>query len=173
MEKATSALYEQHRTLQPKVDQLAMLADVIGEAPARPLRAGLDEVYGFLSGDLKAHGQAEREVLYPMVARMMGAPDAVATMARDHEEVDKMVQRLGAARAAVDGNQVSETSAKELRKLLYGLYAVLSVHLIKEEELYFPMLDRLLTPEEATRLMRDLERATEQARNGDGDGSRH
>jgi len=44
---------------------------------------------------------------------------------------------------------VSESQQQALRRVLYGLYAVVTVHFAKEEEVYLPILDARLTREEA------------------------
>jgi hypothetical protein len=43
----------------------------------------------------------------------------------------------------------SEQSANDLRRVLYGLYAILKLHLAKDEELYTPLLELHLSDEEA------------------------
>jgi hypothetical protein len=48
--------------------------------------------------------------------------------------------------------------------VLYGLYALIKVHLIKEEELYLPLLDTKLTPETAEDLFDRLEIAAADAK---------
>ena len=40
---------------------------------------------------------------------------------------------------------------------LYGLYAIVKVHFAKEEEIYLPILEARLTPEEAARMFEEME----------------
>jgi hypothetical protein len=56
--------------------------------------------------------------------------------------------------------------ANELRRVLYGLYALLKVHFIKEEEIYLPLLDMTLTEGEMRQVYNDMRTAAEAARTG-------
>jgi hypothetical protein len=43
--------------------------------------------------------------------------------------------------------------------VLYGLHALIGEHFAEEEEVYLPLLEERLTPEEARALFRDMEAA--------------
>ena len=104
--------------------------------------------------------QAEDEVLYPVVARVMGSPDATATMRRDHVEVVRLTDELDRlSRILGDDESVGNELANELRRALYGLSAVVSLHFAKEEEVYVPVLEDGLTPRDADELFRGMSAA--------------
>jgi iron-sulfur cluster repair protein YtfE (RIC family) len=109
-----------------------------------------------LQAHLIPHAQAEEAALYPVVARLMGAPNGTATMTRDHVEVGRLTDELGALRAAWDDSAANRIEA---RRLLYGLYALLRVHFAKEEEIYLPLLDERLSAEEAQAMFAAMEEA--------------
>ena len=48
----------------------------------------------FSAHHLIPHAQAEDQALYPVVARVMGVPEATATMRRDHVEVGRLTEEL-------------------------------------------------------------------------------
>jgi hypothetical protein len=48
--------------------------------------------------------------------------------------------------------------------VLYGLYALVTLHFAKEEELYLPLLDARLSPEAARGMFEAMEEAAKQAR---------
>ncbi len=129
MSKLTHPLREEHRALLPQVELLRTVADSTGEMPIDvfrdDLRDDLDAVYSFLTHHLIPHAQAEERALYPAVARVMGAPDATATMIRDHEEVALLTRELGVLREHLIGVRASDAEVKALRRVLYGLYAIL------------------------------------------------
>jgi iron-sulfur cluster repair protein YtfE (RIC family) len=78
------------------------------------------------------HAAAEEHTLYPAVADLLGSRAAIAPMLYDHQAIRQRVAELKAA---------DPTNLAMLQELLYGLYALSSVHFWKEEELYFPLLD--------------------------------
>ena len=54
-----------------------------------------------------------------------------------------------------------------MRRVLYGVYALVKVHFAKEEEIYLPILDGYLTPERAREMFENMEAAAHKAKAGD------
>jgi iron-sulfur cluster repair protein YtfE (RIC family) len=52
---------------------------------------------------------------------------------------------------------------RELRRILYGLYALVKLHFAKEEEIYLPLLDRRLSSEEGRDLFEAMEKEAARA----------
>ena len=94
----------------------------------------------------------------------MGAPETTATMSRDHVEVGRLIEELGSLGSHLVDAGVSASQEKALRRVLYGLSAVVRVHFAKEEGIYLPILDAGLTPEEAHRMFEAMERAAQEAK---------
>lgn len=157
-------LREEHRELLPHIEKLRTLAESAGEMPVERFRDELGATYTFLVDHLMVHARAEERVLYPAVARALGATEATATMSRDHKEVAALTGELGELRGRPRGPHVTEVEVKEARRLLYGLYAILKLHFAKEEEVYLPILEARLTPDEARTLFVEMERAAQEGR---------
>jgi iron-sulfur cluster repair protein YtfE (RIC family) len=153
--KPTDPLREEHRELLPHIEAFRTTADSIGEAPAEDVRRRVQEAQDFLTGHLIPHAIAEDRVMYPAVEQAMGAPGATATMSRDHVEVLTLAREL---------RSLGAEDTKGLRRVLYGLYALVSVHFAKEEEIYVPVLDEKLSVEEAAGLFSRMEEAAGEAR---------
>lgn len=147
----TRPLREEHRELLPRIERMKTVAGAIGKGPADAVLSELIEVHEFLTKHLIPHALAEDEVLYPAVAKLMGAPKATATMHRDHVEVLMLATRLE--------QLLHEPDDEELRAILYGLYELVKTHFAKEEEIYLPLLDDRLTAAEAEALFSAMERA--------------
>ena len=162
--RLTQPLRDEHKKLLPHIELLRTVADTIGEAPITSLRQSVDEVYTFLTHHLLPHAQAEERALYPVVGRLMGAPEATATMSRDHIEIDRLTQELGSLRSHLESASVAVSQEQALRRVLYSLFAVVTVHFAKEEEVYLPILDARLTADEAHQLFEAMERAAQEAR---------
>jgi iron-sulfur cluster repair protein YtfE (RIC family) len=150
--------------LFPHIERLRTTADAVGEAPIESLRQQIDGAYDFLIHHLIPHATAEDRALYPVVGSIMGAPEATATMSRDHVEVGRLTDELAALREALIGETIDAARARALRRTLYGLYALVKVHFAKEEEVYLPMLDARLAPDEARAVFEAMERAATEAR---------
>jgi iron-sulfur cluster repair protein YtfE (RIC family) len=165
MPSLMQALRDEHAGLAPQIEQLRLAADrLTSQSAAFTLRGTLDETIAFLRDHLIPHAFAEDEVLYPAVDLAMGCAGVTTTMSRDHIEVVRHTEALEALRGALFAPGPSTPQILEARRLLYGLYALISVHLAKEEEFYIPLLEASLSEAEASALYAAMERAAERAR---------
>lgn len=162
MNRLTEPLRQEHQELYPHILQLKDAADLIGGADASRLAGALSEAREFLHGHLLPHAQAEDAALYPVVARVLGSPQATATMQADHAAVQRLITELDEY-AGNSGPAANPAEENDLRRVLYGLFTLVSVHFSKEEEVYLPLLDARLTPAEADEMFERLEEASAQA----------
>lgn len=168
MTTLTQPLRDEHKELIPHIETVRTAADSVGETSTTALRQEIDEVYRFLTHHLIPHAQAEEHALYPVVGKVMGTAAATATMSRDHIEIGRLTQELAALRSNLSDEAISTSQMKALRRVLYGLYALVKVHFAKEEEIYLPILDARLTSEEAQSMFEALEEAAHQAKSSLG-----
>jgi len=164
MKTLTQPLRDEHQGLYPHIEFLRTAADQIGQATLADFIPVVDEAYEFLAHHLLPHAVAEDQALYPAVAEVMGAPEATATMRRDHVEVGGLIDELGELRRSLKGDHLTQEQINRLRKVLYGLYTLVRVHFLKEEEVYLPILDARLTPERAREMFAAMEAAAQAAR---------
>ncbi len=164
MTTVTQPLRDEHKELFPHIEQLRVVADMIGDVPVSTLRSAIDDTYEFLAHHLIPHAQAEDRALYPVVGQVLGAPEATHTMQRDHVEVGQLVQELALLRTQLPDAAITNTQAKALRRVLYGLYTLVKVHFAKEEEVYLPILDARLTPQVAREMFEAMEAAAHEAK---------
>jgi iron-sulfur cluster repair protein YtfE (RIC family) len=159
MSTLTQPLRDEHKELIPHIEQILKVADSLPDAPLEQIRDGVREVYEFLAYHLIPHAQAEEAALYPVVQQVLGSPEATRTMSRDHVEVGSYVEELDKLR-----QDLSTRNTKSLQRVLYGLYALVKVHFAKEEDVYLPILDERLSPEQASDMFEAMEAAAGQAK---------
>ena len=95
-----------------------------------------------LTDRILPHERAEETQLYPALARPLGTGEATATMSRTHAEIQRLSDRIGAHLAlAQDAGAVGPDQVDDLLACLYGLYALLRLHFVQEEENYFTLAD--------------------------------
>jgi hemerythrin-like domain-containing protein len=164
MKPITQPLRYEHKELLPHVDRILKVADMIGEAPVEEACRGIDEVYDFLVHYLKPHAEAEDEALYPVVGQVLGSPEATMTMSRDHLEVRQYIDELLMLKCTVSHKQLTHAQIKDLRRVLYGVYALIKVHFAKEEEVYLPILDQRLTLEAAQEMFERMDAAASRSK---------
>lgn len=164
MTTATQPLREEHKELIPHIQALRETADAVGDLPIDALRTKVDESCDFLLFHLIPHAQAEEQSLYPVVGRLLGAAEATRTMSREHAEVMSLTHQLAALRKQIDEHPPSSAQTTDLRRILYGLYALVRVHFTNEEEVYLPLLDARLSPDETRRMFDAMEHAAAEAK---------
>jgi len=148
---------DEHRELMIRIELLRTLADSIGSTSAESIREGVGQAYTFLIHQLIPHAQAEEQVLYPTVGRLLRALEATETMSRDHLEVIRLTEVPLVLRLHLYYTPISESNEQALRRVLYGLYAIIKLHLAKEEEIYLPIVEARLPAEEVNGLLEAME----------------
>jgi iron-sulfur cluster repair protein YtfE (RIC family) len=122
---------QDHKELGEHVAHLKLAARELPDLSIEERRVLVGSIVDFLDGRLVPHAAAEEHTLYPAVADLIGR-EATAPMLYDHRAIRQRLAELEVADPA---------DLPALQELLYGLYALISVHFWKEEELYFPLLD--------------------------------
>ena len=100
----------------------------------------------FLVDELAPHEEAEDATLYPALAAVLGGRDPTATMSRAHVEIAHLIRRIGRVLDDVDPAGPDDDDVTELRRLLYGLHAVLQLHFAQEDEGYLSLADDTQPP---------------------------
>jgi iron-sulfur cluster repair protein YtfE (RIC family) len=131
-------LRAEHDATLPLIERIRSVADELStdDCDLEPVRALL----GRLEGELLPHERADEALLVPLVDRAMGSTDATAAMSRTHAEIEHQVSRLSRLLQALDRDPAGQEDVIELRRLLYGLYAVLRLHNAQEEESAFSLV---------------------------------
>ena len=131
-------LRAEHDAVLPAIEQIRSVADGLSthDCDLAPARGLLD----WLERELLPHERADEALLVPLVARALEGTDATAALSRTHAEIEYQVGRLGRLLADLDDETVQPEDVVELRRLLYGLYAVLRLHNAQEEEGAFSLV---------------------------------
>ena len=138
--RPTEPFRREHEELHSHIEHVKQAAREVARVERDEREALLDRIIGFLRGTLVPHAKAEEEVLYPEWAKLVGFDDAAVPMVHDHEAIVARIERLEHAHIA---------DIDTLQELLYGLYALISVHFRKEEDIQLPAFDA--APPELTR----------------------
>ena len=149
MKPRTQPLRDEHRALLPELAMLRVAADAIGTHAAIE---HTERAYRLLARHLLPHMDAEETVLYPAMNRVAGH-DATATLLRDHDEIRRYAALIEAAIDDPEGH-----SDNDVRAVLYGLDAIVHLHLTNEESLY-PLLDVGLDDEAALAIITGMRQA--------------
>ena len=136
----------EHVSLWPDVARIRAVADALDVTRPVESLTMVREVHRFLVEELAPHEEAEDATLYPILARVIGGNDPTATMSRAHVEIAHLIRRLGRVLDDIDASGPDDDDIVELRRLLYGLHAILQLHFAQEDEGYLSLADEEAAP---------------------------
>ncbi len=132
--------HEHHERLLERVNAIPAMADaLLGATPGEAL-ASITAMRSFFIGTLVPHMDAAERALYPQLERLFQNRHSMAPMRREHGRIRELVGEFTAL-VDRDGGSVSLGRTLALRRVLFGLYALLKVHLA-EEEAYLRIVQR-------------------------------
>jgi soluble P-type ATPase len=136
-----SRFSREHATIWADIEQLRRAADALGVAKPREAMAGVRQAHQLLVNEIGPHEKAEQEQLYPVMDRLLGGSYATAAMSRTHAEIAHQTSRLGQLIEDIGAAPPDAADIADLRALLYGLHAILSLHTAQEDESYLSLGD--------------------------------
>jgi len=146
-DRQASALFRrEHRTLLVGVDDVRQVADRLEWSTAADARRDLEAVTAFLTSRLLPHEHTEEQQLYPRLATVADGQDPTAPLISAHREIERLVALLDRLVASLPADGPGPGDRLELRRLLYGLHAILRLHFAQEEELYLGLDDSATAP---------------------------
>ncbi|GAA1965753.1 heavy metal translocating P-type ATPase [Catenulispora subtropica] len=128
----------EHTAVWAVLDRMRAVADELADRPSRDDLRRVRQLHRDLVEDVLPHEEAEEELLYPAMAEALGGVDPMATMSRAHVEIQNQIRTLG---TLVLRDDLDAADIASLRLTLYGLYAVLRLHTLQEEESYLSLAD--------------------------------
>ena len=115
-----------HESFRAWTDTLRIAARQLPELSAGERMVLIADLMAFLHEEVVPHMRIDEEVLYPTAGGRMGSPLATAGLAYDHLAIRAWIAKLAEA---------EDEDVDILQELLYGLDALIRVHLWKEDEL--------------------------------------
>jgi hypothetical protein len=142
----------EHDELRDTLGLLRDSADQLAAAPDAAALESLRTVRSLLTDRILPHELAEETRLYPALARPLGSDEATATMSRTHAEIQRLADRIGThVDLAESAGAIQADQVGDLLACLYGLYALLRLHFLQEEENYFTLAEDEPAVSEAAR----------------------
>jgi len=143
---ALIAQMEEMYNLTQKIDQEINVEDSFNEL--------IIKVKGF-KGDLDPHSEREEGVLFPMMGAYIGTTSGpIAVMEYEHNQAKS---NIGAFLDKAEVGESTTVDKKNLAELVQNSYFILTDHFNKEENVLFPMAERMLSDDEKTELLRKIQ----------------
>ena len=140
---------DEHREFVPWLARIRTVADRLESYLPVEARDELQQIRWFLTERLPQHEEEEEAAVYPVVSRLMGGEDPMGTMTRAHLEIDHLSRVFVHLVDDVPPEGPAVEDLVDLRRVLYGLHAILRLHFAQEEEAYSWLASEALESEEA------------------------
>ena len=131
----------EHRELWPEIKRIRFIADRLDVLPPRTAKRDAEQIYRFLVEKVLPHNASEDATIYPVVAKLIGGEDPTAPMSRAHLEIAHMVRVLGRHLKELPPEGPGLEDMRDLRRILYGLDAILRLHFTQEDEAYLALME--------------------------------
>jgi hypothetical protein len=126
----------EHREFAPELQRIRTVADRLEAYEPVEARRELEQIRWFLLERLPRHEQEEEAAVYPVVARLVGGEDPMGSMERAHMEIEHLARVFGHLLEDLPPEGPDAEDLVDLRRVLYGLHAILRLHFAQEEEAY-------------------------------------
>ena len=126
----------EHREFVPHLQRIRTVADRLEAYEPAEAMAELEQIRWFLLERLVRHEEEEEAAVYPVVAQLMGGEDPMGTMERAHMEIEHLARVFGHLLSDLPAEGPGPDDLIDLRRVLYGLHAILRLHFAQEEEAY-------------------------------------
>ena len=140
----------EHQEFVPHLQRIRTVADRLETYEPAEAMAELEQIRWFLLERLVQHEEEEEAAVYPVVARLMGGEDPMGTMERAHMEIEHLARVFGHLLSDLPPEGPTPDDFADLRRVLYGLHAILRLHFAQEEEAYAWLASEADRPERAT-----------------------
>ncbi len=127
---------DEHREFMPWLARIRGAADRLEALAPLEAREELEQIRWFLTERLVQHEEEEEAAVYPVVSKLMGGEDPMGTMARAHMEIEHLSRVFVHLLEALPAGGPGSEDLVDLRRVLYGLHAILRLHFAQEEEAY-------------------------------------
>jgi heavy metal translocating P-type ATPase len=131
----------EHAAIRHAIAQVRLAADTLGSALPEQAMVDVANVNRLLVEQVGPHELAEEQELYPAIDRILGGREPTATMSRAHTEIAHQIRRLGQILGEIGAGPPDDADIADLRSLLYGLHAIISLHTTQEDESYLSLGD--------------------------------
>jgi heavy metal translocating P-type ATPase len=126
----------EHAEFAPEVQRIRTVADHLDAIDPEELRVELEAVRAFLCDRLPQHEEEEEAAVYPVVASLLGGEDPMSSMTRAHVEISHLIRVYRQLLEDLPASGPDRDDLVDLRRVLYGLHAILRLHFAQEEEAY-------------------------------------
>jgi hypothetical protein len=153
---------EEHERFLPFLDDIRNVADSVGRVSIKSLLGRIGEIHEFLAHRLIPHAVAEGRLMLPLVRGLPGGTETAVGMNQCHVQLGRLTDELESAIERSRRTGMGSDTESELRRVLYGLHALLAAHFAQAEDVFTSALESGRAPSERADLFERIDRTAEE-----------
>jgi regulator of cell morphogenesis and NO signaling len=156
LSKGLKQLKSEHPSLLKQLEGMYDLTQKIDqEIDIETNFATLIAIVKEFKASLDPHSEREEGVLFPMMGVYIGTTSGpIAVMEYEHDQAKANISEF---LTKVESGLASKEEKKQAAQLIQNAYFILTEHFSKEENVLFPMAERMLTDEEKDELFQKIQ----------------
>ncbi|GAX91397.1 hemerythrin [Effusibacillus lacus] len=158
---AIRRLFDEHPPLRQQMDQMVLKAKQITSGVEQDLGVAIRELAEMekkFKSELEPHSEREEGGLFPVLGRHIGTQfGPIAVMEYEHGEAKRNLA-LFEERMGEIGQSPAREQVQSVVSPLMTAIGILQEHFMKEENVLFPMAEKVLTEEEKEELLKLFDR---------------
>lgn len=150
-------LKAEHPSLLEKLESLLRLTEQIDkEIEAESTFANLITNVRLFKEELDPHSEREEGILFPMMGEYIGTTSGpIAVMEYEHDQAKTLLKSF---LEKTKQEHLSKEDIKITAGWIKDVYAILTEHFAKEENILFPMAEKILSDEEKAELYQNIQK---------------
>ncbi|MBZ5551349.1 MAG: hemerythrin domain-containing protein [Acidobacteriia bacterium] len=147
---ATEELRHEHQSVLQLLNEMNRVLDSADLSVTVSWKPFFEDALKYFKKDVATHFKKEEDALFPALERYIGREGGpIAVMLNEHQQHNALLVKLNEAVAAGD--------LPGLRSVWENFNPLLTMHIVKEDSVLFPMAEHMLTEEEWSRVGRRME----------------
>jgi len=153
---ALKQLFNEHGPLRKQMEELYVMAQEIKGTEEQSGLQELHEKVKHFVGELDPHSEREEGFLFPMMANYIGRETGpIAVMEYEHDQAKMNLQLFLDGYSSLAGH-ADQAKMDELAGYAIQAYMILTDHFMKEENVLFPMAEKMLSEQEKETLLEEI-----------------
>jgi regulator of cell morphogenesis and NO signaling len=155
LSKGLKQLKGEHPSLLAQLDELFQLTQKIEQQADFETFTNLKDKVVKFKAELDPHSEREEGVLFPMMGVYIGTTSGpIAVMEYEHDQAKAKIKEFLSSTEEI---KLSVEEIKLKANLIQDAYHILTGHFAKEENVLFPMAERMLSEEEKEELFQKIQ----------------
>ncbi|SNR84996.1 heavy metal translocating P-type ATPase [Puniceibacterium sediminis] len=131
-----AGLRTEHKNMEPALDRLSDIADILDVADAKAAKNLISEANGIVSEELLAHERSDETGVFAEVRPFLSDDQQLIPLSRTHDEIKELSGQLSEMSDAVESQNLESHLIGDAQRVIETLVTLCRIHNAQEEDIY-------------------------------------